>query len=640
MNEVTTIPFSHLILSPSNARKTAANPAKDKELRAAIQAQGILQNLVVKPNGAPNQYEVTAGGRRYKSLQAIIEDKVEGFDENYPVPCMVIERADFADEASLTENVCREEMDLVDQFEAYEKLHTLHGLSVKELARHFGKSQQDVRKALKLGGIHPDLLGQFRARKLDIDDLMAFALESDPEQQLAVYESLKKSGQPINDYNIRRRITSSDTTNADARVKFIGLKEYKAAGGTTANDIFQNTIYILDEPLLDRLVEEKLDQVSTDLKKEWSWVEVDLDFHEWDIHEYEVLVGEPNAPEELTQQLVDLTAQNDVINEAYDNDTEDDLAPELKAISGTILDDIVALESKIAQYREFTDEQKSQSGCIVTLSQQGELKVYKGVINPEENGEETSEETTNDASNSHTGKGKKPEEKKLSQALQDDLSRYKHMVAKWSLVLGSKKGSKNNPQTHHHLGYNLVLFQVCYDALKPAHAYWNQPLDITPRETGEETSIKDRDNYEAHTQLKRLRADLDLSWMDKDPRKAFANFCELDSETKEFLVAYVAAVTLKRECFGEQDGWVDLVLDSQINLLADHWRPTKENFFKRATKPFLLEAGNKLFNADWSAQHSKEKKSVLAEQLHDCTQELDSPQVWLPPGMEPELSTR
>lgn len=629
MNDIKMIPFSQLTLSPNNARKTAANPAKDKELRASIESQGILQNLVVKPNGGPDQFEVTAGGRRFTTLQALVADKVEGFDSDYPVPCLIQERADLADEASLTENICREEMDLVDQYEAYEKLHSMHGMSVKDLARHFGKSQNEVRKALKLGGIHPELLDLYRARKLDIDDLMAFALEDNPEKQLEIYQSVTSTGPRIDEHRIREMITKSDITNKDPRVKFVGLQEYKKAGGTTANDIFHNIIYVLDETWLDRLVKEKLDQVVEELKVEWSWVEVDLDFQPWKIWRHTVLEGEPNPPDELKQQLEDLKAKEQEIDKAYVEGREDDLSDELKGIADTIEEDVLELEQKVDLYIEHTEEQKAKSGCIVTIDKKGELAVYKGVVDEaREEGEET---TGEDGAPAKKKAKKKPEEKKLSQVLQDDLARYKHMVAKWSLVRGKKA------EEPYALGCDLALFTVCYQVLLPEHSYWSSPLDITARETSEETSIKDRESYEVYTKLKYLRADLDLSWMDQDPMVAFKNFRALDNADKQFLMAYVAAVTLKRDCYGEQGTFLDMVLDEQIHRLADHWRPTKDNFFKRATKPFLLEAGNHMFDDEWSKRCGKEKKGILAEQLHDKVHELDSEQVWLPEGMEPLL---
>ncbi len=632
MNEIRTIPFSQLTLSPSNARKAASNPSKNKELQAAIKAQGILQNLVVKPNGDPDRFEVTAGGRRYKTLAALIEDNEEGFDFNYPVPCLVIERSDIADEASLSENICREDMDLIDQYMAYQKLHALHNLSVKDLAKHFGKSQQDVRKALKLGKVHPELIELYRNRKLDIDDLMAFTLEEDPDKQLQVYESLKSNGQYVNVHTIRRRITSSNTDSKDRRVKFIGLKEYKKSGGATANDIFNNTTYVLDEPLLDKLVKEKLEDVCTELQTEWLWADIRLDFEPWHIWDCEVLKGESSAPEDLKQQLADLQAKSETIDEALDEGAElSDLDPDLRAIASTIEEDIEYLENTIERCVEHTPDQKRKSGCIVTLDDKGELAIYKGIL---ENSETESDSSEDPDSNNSTSskKSKKPEQKKFSQALQDDLARYKHMVGQWSLVLGD-----NNPDNTYALGYDLVLFQLCYEALLPIGKSFSGALDIRTRQTSEETTIKDRNSYKFYKELKNLRSDMDLSWLDQDPVHAFAEFRNLDSGTKQMLVAYVAALTLKRELYGDKNSWLDFVLDHQMKHFADHWRPTKENFYSRATKPFLLEAGNSMFDQEWGKRNGNEKKALLAEQLHDRTQELDSPAVWLPDGMEPQL---
>src|SRR4249919_2812203 len=107
MNAETTIqylPLNALQLSPLNARKTGGDNVDD--LVASIAADGLLQNLTVI-TGKKGKFEVVAGGRRLRALQALAKDKRISADHD--VPCRVVD-ADTAMEASTAENTIREQM--------------------------------------------------------------------------------------------------------------------------------------------------------------------------------------------------------------------------------------------------------------------------------------------------------------------------------------------------------------------------------------------------------------------------------------------------------------------------------------------------------------------------------------------------
>jgi len=59
-------------------------------------------------------------------------------------------------------------------------------------------------------------------------------------------------------------------------VKFVTLKAYEKAGGSTRCDLFsesEDSVFILDAALLDRLVSEKLQHAEIPSKEGWKWVE-------------------------------------------------------------------------------------------------------------------------------------------------------------------------------------------------------------------------------------------------------------------------------------------------------------------------------------------------------------------------------
>ena len=149
MNQVAThpgpvirsIPLSQLELAPENVCKTRADPAAQAELKASIEAHGLLENLVARaegpgPDGA-GRYAVIAGGRRLAALQALHVDGVLG--EDHPVPCLMAGNAAMSGELSLAENVVRIAMHPADQAVAFSKLADA-GVTVAAIAKRFGIS--------------------------------------------------------------------------------------------------------------------------------------------------------------------------------------------------------------------------------------------------------------------------------------------------------------------------------------------------------------------------------------------------------------------------------------------------------------------------------------------------------------------
>ena len=72
MNDIELIPLGKLRLSEANVRKNDSNLFIE-ELAANIEAKGLLQNLIVVPAKKRGMFDVTAGGRRLRALNFLLE---------------------------------------------------------------------------------------------------------------------------------------------------------------------------------------------------------------------------------------------------------------------------------------------------------------------------------------------------------------------------------------------------------------------------------------------------------------------------------------------------------------------------------------------------------------------------------------
>lgn len=119
------------------------------ELTESIRAHGIIQPIVVRkrslanhPATAPQQYEIIAGERRWRAAQKA------GLKT---IPAVVSDVApDDALTLALVENLQREDLNAIEEAEAFHRLHETLGYTQQEIAEAVGKDRTTVANALRL----------------------------------------------------------------------------------------------------------------------------------------------------------------------------------------------------------------------------------------------------------------------------------------------------------------------------------------------------------------------------------------------------------------------------------------------------------------------------------------------------------
>lgn len=113
---------------------------KMEELVESIKEKGVIQPLVVRR--AENCYQIIAGERRWRAAQKA------GLKE-VPVTIQDVSE-DWALEIALIENIQREDLNPMEESEAYEYLIKSFDLSQDEVAKRVGKSRSAVANSLRL----------------------------------------------------------------------------------------------------------------------------------------------------------------------------------------------------------------------------------------------------------------------------------------------------------------------------------------------------------------------------------------------------------------------------------------------------------------------------------------------------------
>lgn len=113
---------------------------KLEELAASIREQGIIQPLVVTQKDG--YFEIIAGERRWRASQKA------GLHE---VPVVIREASDAVVlELALIENIQRQDLNAIEEAEAYRSLVEQFSISQEDVAKRVGKSRTAVTNALRL----------------------------------------------------------------------------------------------------------------------------------------------------------------------------------------------------------------------------------------------------------------------------------------------------------------------------------------------------------------------------------------------------------------------------------------------------------------------------------------------------------
>jgi ParB family chromosome partitioning protein len=160
--EARLIDLARIRPNPRQPRKTFDAEALN-ELAESIREQGLLQPIVVRPDG--DEFIIIAGHRRYDACRLI------GMEQ---IPAVIREVGEHeALEQSLIENVQREDINPVEEAQCYRQLMDEHNYSIRDMATKVHKSVGYIHGRLELlkyedlaQSVSQSEVGVFEAREL------------------------------------------------------------------------------------------------------------------------------------------------------------------------------------------------------------------------------------------------------------------------------------------------------------------------------------------------------------------------------------------------------------------------------------------------------------------------------------------
>jgi ParB family chromosome partitioning protein len=180
------------------------------ELAASIKEKGILQPLLARkmPDG---NFEIIAGERRWRAAQ--LADLKE-------VPVLLKETGDKETlELALIENIQRQDLNPIEEAEAYDYIMSTYKLTQQEMAERVGKERATVANILRLLNLCPDVRLMVSLNEISFGHAKALLGISDAKEQIKIADRIKKenlSVRVVEQIVFKAKSPKTDSTAADS----------------------------------------------------------------------------------------------------------------------------------------------------------------------------------------------------------------------------------------------------------------------------------------------------------------------------------------------------------------------------------------------------------------------------------------
>ena len=178
------IPLDRIALNPYQPRKAFDEKAID-ELTRSVREHGIVQPVVVTRT-SDNRYRLIAGERRFRaaqraglpSLPAVIKDLLQESD---------------ALQIALIENIQREDLNPIEEANAYHQLHDDFGLTQEEISKRVGKERSTVANFLRLLKLPESVKRLLATGELSMGHARALLSVDSPKKQEQLADRIVRS---------------------------------------------------------------------------------------------------------------------------------------------------------------------------------------------------------------------------------------------------------------------------------------------------------------------------------------------------------------------------------------------------------------------------------------------------------------
>ena len=214
--QIQEIEVAKIAPNPFQPRKTF-EPAALKELADSIKEHGVIQPLVVTKT--PVGYELVVGERRFRAAQQAGLEKVPAIIKEAMVDQTKLEVA-------LIENIQRQELNPIEEAQAYERLMKTFNLTQDQVAKKVGKSRPAVANTVRLLNLPAEIQRAVIEGKIMEGHARALLGLNDSEKMLLMYKVVIEQNLNVRqvEYKVRELTQKRQMDSAAPDPKLLALE--------------------------------------------------------------------------------------------------------------------------------------------------------------------------------------------------------------------------------------------------------------------------------------------------------------------------------------------------------------------------------------------------------------------------------
>ncbi len=563
------IPLNKLVLHPRNVRAGSPDSYSEDQIQplaANIQTHGLLQPLIIQQL-EDGTYGVVGGGRRHAALITLAADKsAKGFNKTMKVACREVPAEDAAiSSISYSENALQVPMGMLDRYEAFTAMRDQDGRGVDTIARAFAITERQVKEALRLGNIHPEIRAAYREGNLGLEALKRFEAHPDPEVQLETFCALVQEYGRVDEWRVRSAFQNRFVRIGDKLGAFV-IDEYREAGGEVITDLIEEDSILSDSTLINKLLDQKLSDLAEQKREAlgFAWAEARTDA-EWNtFSDYGRVYPEPLELDDEAQAKVDqLVEQMDAVSVEFDSAATDEEEDRLEECHDALNAEHEALTMG------YSEDDLTSAG-VIAVWQHNELDFRIGMVRPEDKAQDQSA-SASPAAVGGSGANTAPTGPKISAKLSEDMAHVRTRAIGVALA--------QSPD----LARDYAEFMLIRQAIGGAGDYVRTSTTLSASRAKRGPQEPDGSLQQIEEVFDALYDGLETAWLDLDGADGFVAFRALSAEARSALLAYAVAQTLKpKTAPGLRDEVRKAVEREALPNIRDVWTPD-EDFLGRLT---------------------------------------------------------
>jgi ParB family chromosome partitioning protein len=207
------IAIGEIYPNPAQPRKVF-DKQKIEELANSIKQSGLLSPLIVRKINT--RYEIVAGERRYQASMLAGLKKI---------PCIV---KDVSDEVafgiSLVENLQREDLNSMEEAEAYYVLSSQFHLSHQDIALRVSKDRSTITNSLRMLSLPEEVKASIRNGEISAGHARAILMAEKPRDQILLLHKILSKGLSVRETEaaVLRLRKNSPSKKKDKKDSFTG----------------------------------------------------------------------------------------------------------------------------------------------------------------------------------------------------------------------------------------------------------------------------------------------------------------------------------------------------------------------------------------------------------------------------------